>query len=103
MSTMPNDLTASVIAAVDAMPWLTDADQAAVDLAKTYAAAIDEAIDTEKPDVITKALYLGPHLLKALAELGATPAGRKALGDIDKEKPGGKLAQLRSLHGGKSA
>ena len=47
------------------------------------------------PDV-TKALYLGPHLLNTLRALGGAPAERKALGE--QELVGGKLAQLRSVN-----
>jgi hypothetical protein len=71
------------------MPWLTPADRAAVDLAKSYAAAIDGADD------VTKALYLGPHLLKTLTELGGSPAGRKLL--ALKEEARDKLASVRDL------
>jgi len=54
-------------------------DGAAKALAETYAEAIDLAIASRDPMAITKALYLGPHLLKTLGELGATPAGRAAM------------------------
>lgn len=54
-------------------------DAGAVALAKTYAAAIDEAVDSGDAQTMTKALYLGPHLLNALKELGCTPAGRTAI------------------------
>lgn len=81
----PRDATlrAAVEAAVDAMPWLTDVDRGAVTLARAYAAQIDgilcdPVIRVERPDLITKALYLGPHLLNALKELGGTPVGRGA-------------------------
>lgn len=101
---MDQDLTASVIAAVDQMPWLTAADGAAVDLAKAYAATIDEAIESGNGERITKALYLGPHLLRTLESLGGTPAGRKMSSAGQKQEgPGGKLAQLRSVQAGKSA
>ena len=76
-------LRAAVEAAVDAMPWLTDVDRGAVTLARAYAAQIDRilvdpVIREERPELITKALYLGPHLLNALKELGGTPVGRGA-------------------------
>lgn len=91
------DLRRSVEAAVSHMSWLQPADRAAVDLALTYADRIDEALATGEGQEVTKALYLGPHLLKTLAELGGTPAGRKAL-EI-REEAGGKLAQLRAIRG----
>lgn len=89
------DLSASVLAATAEMPWLTKADQASVDLAVSYAEAIDLALDQGDAQTVTKALYLGPHLLNALAALGGTPAGRRAL-DL-KEDARGKLATVRDL------
>jgi hypothetical protein len=43
-----------------------------------------------------------PTYLKACDALGLTPAGRVRL-DEKKEAPGGKLAHLRKINGGKSA
>lgn len=91
------DLTASVEAAVGQMSWLKGSDQAAVDLALTYAGRIDEALDTGEGQEVTKALYLGPHLLNTLRALGGTPAERQALGV--EEAVGGKLASVRDLRG----
>ena len=92
------DLTTSVEAAVAEMDWLAPTDQAAVDLALTYAARIDEALATGEGQEVTKALYLGPHLLNTLRQLGGTP-GDRALLSGDKA-PEGKLAQLRAVAGG---
>lgn len=92
------DLTSSVEAAVAEMDWLAPTDQAAVDLALTYAARIDEALATGEGQEVTKALYLGPHLLNTLRQLGGTP-GDRALLSGDKA-PEGKLAQLRAVAGG---
>lgn len=90
-------LTKSVKGSVAKMSWLADTDRAAVDLAVTYAERIDEALATGEGQEVTKALYLGPHLLNTLRALGGTPAERKALGA--EEAVGGKLAQLRSISG----
>lgn len=90
----------SVRDAVARMGWLEATDQAAVDLALTYAERIDAALELESGPDVTKALYLGPHLLNTLRALGGTPADRKALGA--EEAVGGKLAQLRSITGGKA-
>jgi hypothetical protein len=79
----------------DAMPWLSPADRGAVDLAKAYASAIDDLVATGQPDLIGKAMYLGPHLLGVLSSLGGTPSGRKAL-EL-KEEARGKLASIRDL------
>lgn len=89
------ELTESVVAATKAMRWLTPADQAAVTLACSYAETIDAAIETGDGQAITKALYLGPHLLNTLNVLGGTPSGRKAL-EL-KEEARGKLAAVRDL------
>ena len=62
-------------------------DRAAVSLAEAYADAIDRAAESGDAQAMTKALYLGPHLLKALGELGATPAGRAAMAARLPEKP----------------
>lgn len=94
-------LRESVEASVGAMGWLKPTDQAAVDLALTYATRIDEALQYADGQEVTKALYLGPHLLNTLRALGGAPAERKALGAED--SVGGKLAQLRKINGGKSA
>lgn len=88
-------LSDSVTAATREMTWLTPADGAAVELAKQYATTIDFALESGDGLAITKALYLGPHLLNALAALGGTPAGRKAL-EL-KEEARGKLAAVRDL------
>ena len=88
-------LTEWVEASVAAMPWLTDADQGAVQLARTYAAAIDAAASTGEAPALQKALYLGPHLVNTLNLLGGTPTGRKAL-EL-REEARGKLAAVRDL------
>ena len=92
---MERSLQESVQAAVSLMGWLKPTDGAAVDLALTYAARIDEALETGEGVEVTKALYLGPHLLNTLRALGGTPAERKAM-NVE-EAVGGKLAQLRSV------
>ncbi len=90
-----SSLVESVNAAVAKMPWLTDADKGAVDLARAYAERIDEALESGEGQEVTKALYLGPHLLRTLETLGGTPTGRKAL-EL-REVVGGKLAAVREI------
>ena len=92
---MAGSLRESVDEAVAAMPWLVDSDVAAVDLARAYADRIDEALAFAEGQEVTKALYLGPHLLNTLRALGGTPAERKALGV--EEAVGGRLAHLRAI------
>lgn len=88
-------LVAAFDSAVEAMEWLTPTDGAAVALGRLYAERIDDAIATAEGQEVTKALYLGPHLLNTLRALGGAPAERKALGV--EEKTRGKLAQLRAV------
>ena len=93
----PIRLAASVQTAVDRMYWLAPTDQVTVDLALTYAARIDEALEFGEGQEVTKALYLGPHLLNTMRALGGTPADRKALAVESDVK--GRLGELRALRG----
>ena len=93
----------SVTRAVAAMYWLTDADQAAVDLAMNYARQIDAAVRSGDP---SEARYtagkIGPHLTGLLKQLGGTPEGRKALA-VEEKRVKGRLAELRAAHDLRSA
>ena len=100
----PADLVGSLTVTVAAASWLKPTDQTAVDLA---ARRIDSAIATGEGQEVTKALYLGPHLLNTLRELGLTPGARKDL-DIEGEVSGKlsdlrKRASLTSISGGKAS
>ncbi len=66
----------------------------AVQLARRYAKVMDEA-----KDPAWAARWLGPLLLAALSELGATPASRAALTKGVKPEPQGpsRLDQLRAV------
>ncbi len=90
-------LSSDLSAALDHMTWLTPTDGGAVALARLYAHQIDTVVAEHEvgSQELTKALYLGPHLLNTLRALGGAPAERKALGL--EEAVGGKLAQLRSI------
>ena len=101
------ELEASLTATVAAATWLKPTDKTALDLALTYARRIDAALATGEGQEVTKALYLGPHLLNTLRELGMTPGARKEL-DIEGEVSGKlddlrKRASLTSITGGKTA
>lgn len=90
-----NSLAASVARSVAARGGDVDAsDQAAVDLAMRYAAQIDAGVEAGG-QAATKALYLGPHLLKALDALGCTPAGRGVVGPAAAPGPGRSTPQSR--------
>lgn len=97
----------SVNESIGKMTWIKPADRAAVALAETYARQIDDVLDGPDakckecgadcgPDAaqITKALYLGPHLLNALRALGATPEGRAGLDVTEPVK--GALSGIRN-------
>ena len=86
-------LTESVEATFAAMPWLQDSDRAAMDLALSYARRIDEAVETGEGQEVTKALYLGPHLLNTLRALGGTPSDRRGL--KVEESAGGTLLAMQ--------
>lgn len=92
-------LAVDVATAIDGMAWLEDSDQAVVALAKKYAGQIDAGIQRGGKDA-TSAMYLGPHLLNALRDLGGTPAHRKAMKLGGGGNKGGRLALLRSTRGG---
>lgn len=85
------NLEASVRNGIDAMTWLTASDRPMAHLALTVARTID---GDESPDVVAR---LSPMLIKALKELGGTPADRKAIGVEQEVK--GKLASLRHARG----
>lgn len=82
-------LVDAVDASIAAMDWVTDADDAAVTLARTYAQRIDEAVAVGEGQEVTKALYLGPHLLNTLRALGGAPDAR---GQLDTGKPASAAA-----------
>lgn len=75
--------------ALRALP-LAASDQAAAELARKQASAIDA-----DPDELKK---IGPHLLETLAELGLTPKARGSVGKgRGSDGTRGKLAELRNL------
>lgn len=94
----PN-LVRSLTQALKQMPWLTEADQPAIDLAYKYAWQIQDAQANGTTQQAEKALgWLGPHLFGILKELGASPQARKALKAVKED--GGRLAELRNSRSG---
>lgn len=75
---------------------LSKADGALVAAGRRLAERIDAASASIDPEAETKAMYLTPHLMNVLRELGATPAARASVKNA-KEETGGKLANLRSI------
>lgn len=75
-----------------------EVDQALVESGRKIADRVDQAVAEGDGQEVTKALYLVPHMLNVLREMLATPASRQAAG-ITAKREGGKLAELRSIHG----
>lgn len=78
-------------------------DQALVEAGRTIADRVDEAVAQGEGQELTKALYLVPHLNNILRELLATPASRVAAGITEDKGAKGKLAELRSINGSRTA
>lgn len=70
-------LTDAVEAALAGMDWLKPSDDALVQLVRKYAAVLDDSsAPGADPAVAVKALYLAPHMTRALEQLGGTPTAR---------------------------
>lgn len=100
-----SDLVAAYDATVAANEQLDDVDAALVASGRTMAKRIQDAVDEGEGQEVTKALYLTPHLMNILREMGATPASREALNKDKKagETGGSNLSKFRSITGGKQA
>lgn len=80
--------------ALEAATWLTPADAATVELARQYAAYVDEALIMDDPEMIHRSLSVaGPNLQKTLTSLGLNPESRKQV--MGGAKEDGKLDELR--------
>lgn len=77
-------------------------DAAAVAAGRRIAERIDAASGSIDPQAETKALYLVPHLMHVLEQLGATPAARGELADVlpSGEQVNERQARLTALRGG---
>jgi hypothetical protein len=91
-----DSLRASLERTVEHSRQIEPVDEALVESGYRIANQIDYAVENLSGQDLTKALYLMPHLVNILRELLATPAARKAAGEV-KESAGGKLARLRSV------
>lgn len=90
-------MRARVDAAVRAADHLGPKDAGAVQLARTLAAAIDQAY-AEDPDGPAYRKYIGwasPNLLNALRALGLTPDGADKAGARKGPKPVNRLQEMR--------
>lgn len=74
----PAELTIAYESTINALD-LGDGDTAAIEAGRAVAKQIDHVLMHGTPYERTKALYLLPHLMKVLTDLGATPAARAAL------------------------
>lgn len=74
-------LSSAVQKSLEAATWLTEADEATKELARRYAALVDDALLSGEADVINRAhAVAGPNLQKTLTSLGLNPEARKELG-----------------------
>lgn len=88
------DPTGRVSAALErsllAMDWLTDADDAAVEVARYLAGVLDHchavASRDQDPSLLLKAQNFAPHLKNVLNDLGGTPVSRGAVGGDDVQR-----------------
>lgn len=71
----------ATVAALDT----TEADAAAIASGRAIARQIDYSLQHGTGQEVTKALYLVPHLMNVLRELGATPAARGNIKNAAKE------------------
>lgn len=69
----------ALASALKGMDWLTPADDAAVEVARHYAAIMDASVASGDIEIILKAQNYGPHLKNILNDLGGTPRSRGAL------------------------
>lgn len=100
------EVEAAVLKAVDASGLMDDPrNSGAVAIALSYARQIDDSERASSEDR-TKALYLGPHLLKTLMTLGLTPGAPSD--DVPKTRGRPKrnkavMDGLRAINGGLEA
>jgi hypothetical protein len=80
-----------------------DVDAALLEAGRKIADRVDAAVASGEGQEVTKALYLVPHMVNVLREMLATPASREAARKTATSQEGGKLAQLRAVHGKRTA
>jgi hypothetical protein len=92
-SGVAGDLEAACNVAFAEMNWLRSSDEIVKQLIRTYAKLIDG------PEGGYMATKMGPHMLDALKQIGATPYTRMMLFGAEKTVSG-KLAELREKRTG---
>lgn len=94
---------AEAFAATVAAASVTDVDAALIEAGRTIAERVDRAAARGDGQELTKALYLMPHLMNMLRELGATPAARLEPPAPPAGQPQSPLDQLRERRARKGA
>lgn len=92
-------ITAAFEQSLDALD-LTDADLAVIEAGRATAKQIDGALEHGTSYERTKALYLLPHLMNVLKELGATPAARASIRSLMGSKKASGTSKLEALQAG---
>lgn len=69
-------------------------DDSVIEIGRRVAAQVDAASMSLDPGAVTKALFLVPHLMNVLTQLGATPEARKA---VTGAAPSGKKNDLEEF------
>lgn len=95
----PSGITAAFESALDAL-GVTDADLALIEAGRATAKQIDGVLEHGDSLERTKALYLLPHLMNVLKELGATPAARASIGKLANSKGASGVSKLQALQQG---
>lgn len=82
---MPDDMAGSLVEAFETSvkaSEVEDVDAALIATGRRLAFQIDTVVRAGKAVETTKALYLVPHLMNVLRELGATPTARAEIGTV---------------------
>lgn len=101
---MAGDLRRAFDESVTASSHLIEGVDAAIIAAgRRLADQIDYAADNLSGQDLTKALYLTPHLMNVLREMGATPAAREGMTEGASGGGTNALGKLRLAHGTRGA
>ena len=93
-------LGAAVQKSLEAATWLSAADEATKELARRYAALVDDAVALGEPDAINRAhAVAGPNLQKTLTSLGLNPEARKELGVKGEAQEVDPIDELKAKRG----
>lgn len=96
-------LSDAVEKSLQAATWLSEADEAAKELARGYAAYVDEAHARADPELIHKAFSVaGPNLQKTLTSLGLNPEARKELGVKGETQEADPIDELKRKRAGRA-